>query len=195
MLSGKEYFYAEWLELVTAVVQQGPVLDLGTPRPFQKEMAPLRTRSATPVFCADYVPSPGVDLVADAHALPFAAGSVGGVLCSHVLEHVRDPRHVVSEVHRVLKPGGLAYFTLLDFWPYHAKPGVYADYHRFKRDAVELLFEGWTAVRTLQGGGVGHIVLNYVPRIARRPGRLLANLVDRRVRSTMTPLLYVAAQA
>lgn len=188
MLTGKEYFYGEWLDLVTSVVQRGPVLDLGTPQPFQKEMAALRAVSAGPVFCADYVISSGVDMVADAHALPVATGSVGAVLCSHVLEHVRDPRQVVSEVHRVLQPGGMAYFTLLDFWPYHAKPGVYADYHRFKPDAVTLLFEGWTAVRTLQGGGVGHIVLNYAPRLARRPAQRVANLLDRRVETTMTPL-------
>lgn len=195
MLDTREHFYHRWLKMVTDVVRDPPVMDLGTPAPFQKEMAALESVSARPVFCADYVPSPGVDLLADGHHLPLADGSLGAVLCSHVLEHVRDPRRVVDEVHRVLRPGGRAYFTLLDFWPYHAKPGVYPDYHRFKADAVDLLFGDWAGTEVLAGGGPVQILLNYLPEKARRPGQWLANRIDPRLQTTMTPVLYVVAQA
>lgn len=195
MLTGKEHFYSEWLEMVRSVVKDGPILDLGTPRPFQKEMAVVRDVSASPVFCADYVPSPDVDLLADAHELPFADGSIGGLLCSHVLEHVRDPYSVVQEVRRIMKPGGLAYFTVLDFWPYHANPGVYPDYHRFKPDAIDLLFSDWRSVRTLRGGGVAQIITTYLPNRIRPLGQWVANRFDKRYPTTMTPIVYVLAEA
>jgi len=49
--------------------------------------------------------------VGDAMALDFANGSVDLVLCCHVYEHVPDAARMIAEIHRVLKPGGLCYFT------------------------------------------------------------------------------------
>src|SRR6266404_4644417 len=39
-------------------------------------------------------------------ALPFADGSFDVVVAGELLEHLRDPRRVASEVLRVLRPGG-----------------------------------------------------------------------------------------
>jgi 2-polyprenyl-6-hydroxyphenyl methylase/3-demethylubiquinone-9 3-methyltransferase len=44
--------------------------------------------------------------VNDVVALPFAAGSFDGVVCSSVLEYVRSPPRVLTELARVLRPGG-----------------------------------------------------------------------------------------
>jgi SAM-dependent methyltransferase len=44
--------------------------------------------------------------VASAEALPFPDGSFDLVTCQTVLMHVRDPRHVLGEMKRVLRPGG-----------------------------------------------------------------------------------------
>lgn len=44
----------------------------------------------------------------DALALPFADGCFDRVICSEVLEHVRDPAQAAAELARVLAPGGLA---------------------------------------------------------------------------------------
>jgi ubiquinone/menaquinone biosynthesis C-methylase UbiE len=50
---------------------------------------------------------PGLALVAgDVEALPFASGSLDGVLLSGVLHHLPDPSACAREVQRVLKPGG-----------------------------------------------------------------------------------------
>ena len=40
-------------------------------------------------------------------ALPFASESFDVLVCSHVLEHLPNPEHPVSEILRVLRPGGL----------------------------------------------------------------------------------------
>ena len=44
--------------------------------------------------------------VNDVVALPFAAGSFDGVICSSVLEYVNSPPRVLAELARVLRPGG-----------------------------------------------------------------------------------------
>lgn len=46
--------------------------------------------------------------IADAHELPFNSKEFDGVFCLEALEHVEDPKKVVSEIYRVLKPGGYA---------------------------------------------------------------------------------------
>jgi len=56
-------------------------------------------------------PSPekgtGVAVIpADGTALPFAAGVFDRVYAIEVLEHVVNPRQLVEELHRVVKPGG-----------------------------------------------------------------------------------------
>ena len=44
----------------------------------------------------------------DVTAIPYAAASFDWVLCNHVLEHVPDDVQALREIHRVLKPGGIA---------------------------------------------------------------------------------------
>ena len=39
-------------------------------------------------------------------ALPYTAGSFDGVLCTEVIEHVLNPKQVMEEIARVLRPGG-----------------------------------------------------------------------------------------
>lgn len=46
----------------------------------------------------------------DAHQLPFEDQSFDMVYGRYVLEHLQDPQQALSEVYRVLKPGGRAYF-------------------------------------------------------------------------------------
>ena len=52
--------------------------------------------------------SPLADDAVDIRSLPYADGSFGALICSHVLEHVDDDRGAMRELHRVLRPGGWA---------------------------------------------------------------------------------------
>jgi len=53
-------------------------------------------------------------LVGVGEALPFAAESFDHVVCVDVLEHVADLHRVLSEVARVLKPGGLFLYDTIN---------------------------------------------------------------------------------
>lgn len=69
----------------------------------------------------------GPVVVADGARLPIVTGTVGGVVCTEVLEHVDDPSAVFAEIARVLRPGGYAYVTA----PNYANP---AGLHKWLAD-------------------------------------------------------------
>ncbi|OAB76146.1 class I SAM-dependent methyltransferase [Cochleicola gelatinilyticus] len=52
--------------------------------------------------------SPIADVKADICNLPFQDDSYDLIICNHVLEHIPDDRKAMSELYRVLKPGGTA---------------------------------------------------------------------------------------
>ena len=57
-------------------------------------------------------------VILDPATLPFAAASLDGVILHHVLDEVAEPRAVLREVVRVLRPGGR--FVLVGFNPLSA---------------------------------------------------------------------------
>lgn len=52
--------------------------------------------------------SPLADVKMDVHHIPFEDNTFDVVFCNHVMEHVDDDIRAMSEIHRVLKPGGWA---------------------------------------------------------------------------------------
>ncbi|NNL83692.1 MAG: class I SAM-dependent methyltransferase, partial [Winogradskyella sp.] len=56
--------------------------------------------------------SPLADVKADICNLPFDANSFDVILCNHVLEHIPDDKKALSELFRVLKPGGYGIFQV-----------------------------------------------------------------------------------
>lgn len=61
---------------------------------------------------------------ADLTALPFADAYFDTVICSHVLEHVPDDHAALGELHRVLRPGGVA---LIQTPVNYDQPATYED--------------------------------------------------------------------
>jgi SAM-dependent methyltransferase len=48
--------------------------------------------------------------------LPFTSGSFDGLSCSNVLEHVRDHRALITELLRVIRPGGVVYLSWTNWY-------------------------------------------------------------------------------
>jgi SAM-dependent methyltransferase len=79
-----------------------------------------------------------LDICGDLENIPLLNDSVDCVLCMVVLEHTRNPRKVLLEFARVLKPGGMLVMVVPFLWEEHQAPH---DYFRFTRYGVQLLFE------------------------------------------------------
>ncbi len=52
--------------------------------------------------------SPLAEVKMDVHEIPFEDGTFDVVFCNHVMEHVTNDIQAMSEINRVLKPGGWA---------------------------------------------------------------------------------------
>ncbi len=50
--------------------------------------------------------------VANAKELPVPNSSIDAVLCCDVLEHMLEPETLLNEIHRILKRGGIAFFSV-----------------------------------------------------------------------------------
>jgi len=73
-------------------------------------------------------PFPNVDIVADAHCLPYADESVDVIHSEAVFEHLHTPYRAAQEMHRVLRPGGRAYVCTPFLQAYHGYPHHYQNY-------------------------------------------------------------------
>jgi SAM-dependent methyltransferase len=81
---------------------------------------------------------PLANIFADTLALPIRDGAFDTVLCTQVLEHVRDPALLLREVARVLRAGGRIILTAPQTNPLHEEPD---DYFRFTRYGLVHLAE------------------------------------------------------
>ncbi len=63
------------------------------------------------------IESPLAKVKMDIHKIPFEANTFDVVLCNHVLEHVDSDIKAMSEINRVLKPGGFAILQVPFFNP------------------------------------------------------------------------------
>ncbi len=88
----------------------------------------------------DIDPKRKPDVIADAHNLPFKENEFNFVLSTEVLEHVKDPKTVIAEMKRVLKPRGKLVLTTRFIYPIHDAPH---DYWRFTKYGLKELFKDW----------------------------------------------------
>ncbi len=127
----------------------GRVLDIGAERqPFR----PYLPANAA-YIALDVVPALGLHVVGNTLALPFAANTFDGIVCTEVLEHVPEPEQALREIARVLRPGGRVYVTVPMTWGLHYVPH---DYYRFTRYGMSHLLTkaGLEVEAVVQIGGL-----------------------------------------
>lgn len=78
---------------------------------------------------------PNVDFASDATALPLADRSVDTVVALELLEHVTDPREVLGELKRILRPGGTVIVSVPSTVPRHDEH----DYWRYTAEGLSRL--------------------------------------------------------
>jgi len=114
--------------------------------------APLYEAPEIGVVGFDIYASPSAQLVADAHSIPLADGSVAAVWVQAVLEHVLDPWKVVAEIERVLEAGGLVYSETPFLQQVHE--GAF-DFMRFTESGHRWLFRRFERIQSGVVAGSG----------------------------------------
>lgn len=94
----------------------------------------------------------GIDLVGTAESIPVPDSSYDAIVCTQVLGDVKDPRIIVSEFFRVLKPSGVVLASEALFNALHDQPH---DYWRFTPHTFKMLFTeaGFSSVAIEPLGG------------------------------------------
>jgi SAM-dependent methyltransferase len=126
--------YREWYTSIAAAIPsgEGPVLEIGSGAGFMKDAVPGLLASDV-FFCTD------INIVLDGQALPFATGSLRGIVMTDVLHHLPRPQMFWAEATRCVKPGGVV--AMVEpwvtpwssmIWPLNGEP--------FRPDAAEWEF-------------------------------------------------------
>jgi SAM-dependent methyltransferase len=93
----------------------------------------------------DIDPARNPDVVGDAHSLPFPDEKFDIVICTEVLEHLKNPQKAIDEMWRVLKDEGMVILTTRFLFPLHDVPN---DYWRYTKYGLQHLFSsGWDILR------------------------------------------------
>lgn len=113
------------------------VLDAGAGRgPYRQLFTHARYESAD--FAQLGTDDEPLDYVCDLTAIPVADDRFDAVFCNQVLEHLPDPLAALSELHRVLRPGGRLLLTAPLFYQEHQVP---YDFYRYTQFGLRHLVE------------------------------------------------------
>ena len=96
--------YAGWFARIRAAASPGRTLEIGGGSGNLKEYWPA-------ILSSDVIEAPWLDLRADATDLPFDDASFDNVVGVDALHHMHDPYLAMSEIARVLRPGGRGIFV------------------------------------------------------------------------------------
>jgi SAM-dependent methyltransferase len=91
--------YRDYHRRLIEICPDGRILDIGGGTAHIKDFS-------SDIISTDILWFPGIDVVADAHRLPFPDGFFSGVVMLDVLHHLERPIEFLREASRVLKPGG-----------------------------------------------------------------------------------------
>ena len=84
-----------------------------------------------------------IDYDYDIHDLKFEDESFDAVVCISILEHIPYPQQAISELERVLKPGGKIWVQLPFLYPYHEAP---KDYWRVTPDGLRIWMKNFNEI-------------------------------------------------
>lgn len=149
---------------------KGALVDLGCGRaPFYEAYSQYCSTSTRVDWSNSPHPLDYIDLYADLRErLPLEAESFDTVLMSDVLEHIPNPSALISEVHRILRPGGGIVLNVPFLYWLHEEP---YDYYRYTTFGLAHLLESNNfTVREIEpvGGGLllfGDVVGKYVGKV------------------------------
>jgi len=127
-------------------LKPGIILDVGSSDSPYKKKLPFKK-----YLRLDIDKNSKPDICCDIHDIKCKSDYFDVVLATEVLEHCHDPVKVVSEIYRILKPGGVCILSTRFIHPYHPHPH---DYYRFTWDSLNLLFKKFSKVNIHHHGNL-----------------------------------------
>jgi SAM-dependent methyltransferase len=124
----------------------GEVLELGSGGLGRSEIAIEADR----YVLSNYAERPNM-LILDARDMDLPDSSFDAVVSEVMLEHVDKPFEVISEVLRVLRPGGTFVLVVPWMYPFHAAPD---DYYRFSKSALYSMLDSFDVQKVEPVGGL-----------------------------------------
>jgi len=124
------------------------ILDVGCGSKPYKELFNPYTRSYIGID-----PYIGVkaEICAPAEEIPLNDNSIDVIICTQALEHVRDYKKAINEMHRVLHSGGVLFLTTHGTYPIHGAPN---DYWRFTKYGLEEVCKNFSTRNVIPIGGI-----------------------------------------
>lgn len=108
---------------------QGMVVDLGCgSKPYQELFSGAEKYVGIEIASPYSVATSSAEVLFDGVLIPLRSGCVDCVLSTQTLEHVFEPLAWLSEIHRVLKPGGKLMVTVPLIWGEHEMPVDFGRY-------------------------------------------------------------------
>jgi SAM-dependent methyltransferase len=134
----------------------GVLLDVGSKSKPYKSLLIAEAKDLSSYFALDLKPSGGnqfnPDIVWDGTTIPLINNAIGCAIATEVFEHLPEPETMMREILRVLKPGGILFFTVPFLWRLHTVP---FDQYRYTPFSLErhLKNAGFANVRLTPLGG------------------------------------------
>lgn len=187
---GKDSYRIFSNDALRGTTLSGKVLDVGAGNVRGSHYRYLTLAPGVQITTIDIDPNEKPDIVADvAQGIPQETGVYDGALALNLLEHVRDPGAVLSEIARVLKKGGTLHIIVPFFVRVHPTPH---DYQRFTDEGLrQVLTTHGFVVDTLRPFGTGpflaahyqlELILPWFVRLCTTPFSCLVDAVLARIR-------------
>lgn len=158
-------FYSETIPLFA----KGKLADLGSGH---APLYLLYEKYVTDITCIDWENdnsnSPYIDIIQDLNQpLNITDQSFDTVLLSDVLEHIRKPELLISEIHRILTNNGILLMNIPFLYWIHEKP---FDYFRYTEFALQSILEdnGFEIVRLEALGGSLEVLADLSSKVIAR---------------------------
>ena len=118
---------------------KGRLVDIGCgTKPYASLLRPFVTEHVGVDHESSLHCTSAVDVFGTAYAIPASDASFDCAVCTAVLEHLEEPELALRECNRVLRPGGVAIYSVPFIWHLHEEP---RDFFRFSKYGLSYLFE------------------------------------------------------
>jgi SAM-dependent methyltransferase len=158
-------------EKIKCIFQNGGrILDFGDSSRALSQLLRPQMNPNTCKISVDIEPKYRSDVVADICDLPFDSGSINGIICAAILEHVYNPFRAMAEMRRILAKSGHLFVYVPWLYRYHSQwppDGSFRDYWRFSVDGVQLLFGSFQEVEIKPIRGRLETILNLAPHLGK----------------------------